>query len=67
MEILINITVFCMSVAGCMLVYIGYQLVKHTYQKHKTNKMYDKYEKMCEDGCIEFSDESYYLERESRD
>ena len=67
MEIIFNITVFCMSVAGCMLVYIGYQLVKYTYQQHKTDKLYDKYERMCEDGSIEFSDELYYLERESRD
>ena len=57
MEILINITVFCMSVAGCMLVYISYQLIKYIYQQHKIDKMYDKYERMCEDGSIEFSDD----------
>ena len=57
MEILIDIIVFCMSVAGCMLVNIGYQLVKYIYQQHKIDKMYDKYERMCEDGSIEFLDD----------
>jgi hypothetical protein len=57
MEIILNITVFALSVTGCMLVYIGYHLVKDIYQQHKIDKMYDKYERMCEDGSIELPDD----------
>lgn len=57
MEIILNITVFLLSVTACMIVYIGYQVGKDIYQQHKIDKMYDKYEKMCEDGSIEFPDD----------
>jgi len=57
MEIILNITLFCLAVTVFMLLYIGYQVVIHLYQQHKIDKINDRYERMREDGSIDLPDD----------
>lgn len=57
MEIILNITAFCLSVVALMILYIGFEIALGLYEQHKINKMYHKYKRMCEDGSIEFPDD----------
>lgn len=60
MELLINISLFCLALVGLIILIVGFEIALGVYEQHKINKIYHQYIKMCED-------ESYYLERESKD
>ena len=57
MEIILNITAFCLTVVAGMIIYIGYELITDLYKEHKRDKLINKYLRMSEDGSIEFRDE----------
>jgi hypothetical protein len=57
MEIILNITAFCLAVVAGMVVYIGYAIAIDLYKEHRRTKLINKYLRMREDGSLEFRDE----------
>jgi Na+(H+)/acetate symporter ActP len=57
MEIILNITAFCLAVVAGMVVYIGYAIATDLYKEHRRTKLINKYLRMREDGSLEFRDE----------
>ena len=43
MEIILNITAFCLAVVAGMVVYIGYAIAIDLYREHKRTKLINKY------------------------